>query len=131
MAEFSNPEAYELWMGRWSDRLAPAFVRFAGPPESGRALDVGSGTGAPAAALLADVAGATVVAMDFIAFDDYWAPFLSGVTPTSSFAGGLAEDQRAAVEDRLRQATVGPGPDRPFSLPARAWAVRGTVPAGE
>ncbi len=70
------------------------------------------------------------IAMDFTAFDDYWAPFLSGVTPTSSFAGGLAEDQRAAVEDRLRQSTVGPGPDRPFSLPARAWAVRGAVPMG-
>jgi hypothetical protein len=29
MVEFSNPAAYERWMGRWSRRLAPSFVAFA------------------------------------------------------------------------------------------------------
>lgn len=265
MGEFSNPEAYELWMGRWSTRLAPAFVSFAGLPKGGRVLDVGSGTGALAAALLEGVEDATVIgiepaesyvaysrerlrderlrfeqgdalaipfeddsfdgalallilqelldepkavqemcrvthaggcvatsqwnfedgipmlslfweavietiatnaareaatecmvvsypdedalrhlwqdvglvevetqgleiAMEFASFEDYWAPFLSGVTPASSYAGRLSEDEREALKDCLRQKTLGQGRDRPFSLLAQAWAVRGVVP---
>jgi SAM-dependent methyltransferase len=40
-------------MGRWSRRLAPLFVTFAGVTEGDRVLDVGSGTGALAAAATA------------------------------------------------------------------------------
>ncbi len=36
---------YELQMGRWSRRLAPHFIRFAGLPGATRVLDVGCGTG--------------------------------------------------------------------------------------
>ena len=52
MAEFTNPEGYEIWMGRWSARLAPAFVDFAQLPQAGTVLDVGAGTGALATAIL-------------------------------------------------------------------------------
>ena len=45
MGNFANPAAYELWMGRWSKRLAPVFVAFAGWARGTRVLDVGSGTG--------------------------------------------------------------------------------------
>ena len=58
MGEFSNPEDYELWMGRWSARLAPAFVSFANLTKGGKFLDVGSGTGILAAALLTGVENA-------------------------------------------------------------------------
>ena len=44
MVAFANPQAYELWMGRWSERLAPAFVDFADLAPGGRYLDVGAGT---------------------------------------------------------------------------------------
>ena len=265
MGEFSNPDAYEIWMGRWSRRLAPALVAFAGLAKGGRLLDVGSGTGALSLALLAGDPGAEVVGIEpaeayvahsrqrlahrgvcfergdaqaipfddgsfdatlsllilqeipdpplalaemrrvtrsggrvvasqwdfaegmpmlalfwdavtevvataearqaaaqcmavaypgeaalrrlwreaglleieaehqaiemaFSSFDDYWSPFLTNVTPTSSYAATLAEDQVAAVERRLREATLGGGADRPFSLTAHAWAIRGTVP---
>ena len=265
MGEFSNPDAYELWIGRWSARLAPAFVRFAGLPKGGRFLDVGSGTGALAAALLEGVEDATVigiepaepyvaysrerlrderlrfeqgdalaipfeddsfdgtlallilqelpdepkavqemcrvthaggcvatsqwnfedgipmlalfweavietigtnaareaaaecmvvrypdedalrhlwqdaglvevetqgleVAMEFASFEDYWTPFLSGVTPTASYAGRLSEDERETLKGCLRQKALGQGRDRPFSLLAQAWAIRGMVP---
>jgi ubiquinone/menaquinone biosynthesis C-methylase UbiE len=64
MGEFSNPEDYELWMGRWSARLAPAFVNFADLRKRGRFLDVGSGTGVLAAALLAGVQDATVLGIE-------------------------------------------------------------------
>lgn len=43
---FGNAAAYERFMGRWSSILAPLLVEFAGVPDTGRVLDVGSGTGA-------------------------------------------------------------------------------------
>ncbi|MGJ5818937.1 class I SAM-dependent methyltransferase [Paludibaculum fermentans] len=42
---FSNAEAYEQFMGRWSRLVAPKLVGFSELPERGRVLDVGSGTG--------------------------------------------------------------------------------------
>jgi SAM-dependent methyltransferase len=41
----TNPEAYEAYVGRGSQRLAPAVVRFAGVAADERVLDVGCGTG--------------------------------------------------------------------------------------
>jgi SAM-dependent methyltransferase len=38
-------DGYELQMGRWSRRLAPLFIRFAGTTGAVRVLDVGCGTG--------------------------------------------------------------------------------------
>ncbi len=264
MVEFSNPPAYERWMGRWSRLVAPSLVTFANPPRGARLLDVGSGTGALAQALLEGVAGCQVVGiepaeayvsysreitsdarlrfevgdaldipfeddsfdatlsllilqelsdaplaaremrrvtrpggsviasqwdfakgmpmlalfwdtilevvttdaarkaasdcmiaaypdeialqslwqeaglveveterhevkMTFASFDDYWTPFLSNVTPTSSYAGTLGPDQVAEIENRLRQKTIGDVADRSFSLQAYACAVRGKV----
>lgn len=43
---FPNAVAYEKLMGRWSERLAPLFLDFAGIRDGGRILDVGCGTGA-------------------------------------------------------------------------------------
>ena len=51
-------------MGRWSARLAPAFVRFAHLPAAGTFLDVGSGTGALAVALLQQLDDAGVVGIE-------------------------------------------------------------------
>ena len=50
-AMFGDAEAYERFMGRWSRRLAPLLVDFAGVPDGARVLDVGSGTGALASAI--------------------------------------------------------------------------------
>ena len=46
---FSMSSGYEQYMGRWSRRLAPAYVAFAGVEDGERVLDVGTGTGAVAA----------------------------------------------------------------------------------
>jgi SAM-dependent methyltransferase len=266
MSEFSNPQGYELWMGRWSTRLAPAFVNFAELPKEGRFLDIGSGTGVLVEALLlrhedANVTGiepsasyvtycrervqdrrvtfeqgdaldlpfadhsfdatlsllilqelndapkavgemrrvtrpgGTVAAsqwnfesgmpmlalfweavietigtthareaaancmvvdypngtalsglwkeaglieietelqeieMAFESFDDYWTPFLSGVTPTASYAQKLSDEDRNALQACLRQKTGGRAVDGGFTLAAQAWAVRGLVAA--
>lgn len=41
----SDGDGYELQMGRWSQRLAPLFIEFAGTVGAARVLDVGCGTG--------------------------------------------------------------------------------------
>ena len=64
----------------------------------------------------------------FADFDDYWTPFLGGQGPAPGYCVGLAEAQRSALRDRLR-ASLPFGADGRIALSARAWAVRGTVPA--
>ena len=64
MVVFANPQAYELWMGRWSERLAPAFVDFAGLEPGGRYLDVGAGTGVLARAVVERFGAAEVVGIE-------------------------------------------------------------------
>jgi SAM-dependent methyltransferase len=49
---FAQSHAYEPFMGRWSRRLAPLFVEFAGVQDGESVLDIGSGTGALATAIV-------------------------------------------------------------------------------
>ena len=62
----------------------------------------------------------------FIDFDDYWSPFLGGQGPAPGYVMSLSNEQRTALEERLR--TMLPvHSDRTIGLIARAWAVRGEV----
>ena len=61
---FSQADASELFMGRWSRRLAPLFVRFADMRGARAVLDVGSGTGALSAAIAAAEPRARIVGVD-------------------------------------------------------------------
>ena len=61
---FGNAEAYERFMGRWSRLVAPLLVNFAGVPESGAVLDVGSGTGALAFEIASGRPGVRVTGID-------------------------------------------------------------------
>ena len=45
--------AYEVFLGRWTRRLAEPLLDFAGFPAAGRLLDVGCGTGGMACAMAA------------------------------------------------------------------------------
>ena len=61
---FSEAQAYEHFMGRWSRRLAPLFVRFAGVRDADPILDVGSGTGALTAAVAKVAPSSRIVGID-------------------------------------------------------------------
>jgi SAM-dependent methyltransferase len=59
---WTDPEAYEIFMGRWSELLAKPFLAVAGVAHGNRVLDVACGTGALSKALAR--AGANVIGMD-------------------------------------------------------------------
>jgi ubiquinone/menaquinone biosynthesis C-methylase UbiE len=74
---------------------------------------------------LADIAdGELTVSADYTGFDDFWIPFTHGVGPSGQALEALGEDGRATVRETCRSAL----PDGPFTLEARAWFARGTVP---
>ncbi len=70
MAEASRHDAwqagehYEAYMGRWSRMLAPRFLDWLAAPQGLDWLDVGCGTGALSAAILARSAPASLVSID-------------------------------------------------------------------
>ncbi len=61
---FGESAAYERFMGRWSGRLAPLLVKFAGIRDGDSVLDVGSGTGALAFAVAEAVPSARIIGVD-------------------------------------------------------------------
>src|SRR5277367_4058313 len=64
---WTDASAYETFIGRWSELLAPPFLAVAAIPAGSRVLDAGCGTGVLSKALAE--AGATVVGID--ASDSY------------------------------------------------------------
>jgi SAM-dependent methyltransferase len=62
----------------------------------------------------------------FESFDNYWQPFLGGVGPAPSYTARLTEPNRQELEEKLRQ-SLPINKDGSISLPARAWAVKGTT----
>jgi SAM-dependent methyltransferase len=69
-----------------------------------------------------------VIPLDFSSFEDYWSPFLTGVGPSGSYVSSLTADRQRMLRDQLGEKLLGGKPRRPFTLEARAWAVRGVVP---
>lgn len=57
-------DSYEAYMGRWSRQVAPRFLDWLEPPEGLDWLEVGCGTGALSAAVLARAAPRSLVAID-------------------------------------------------------------------
>ncbi len=61
---FTQADAYEQFMGRWSRLLAPALVEFSGVQDGDAVLEVGSGTGALAFAIRDRTTTSRVVGID-------------------------------------------------------------------
>jgi SAM-dependent methyltransferase len=58
-------------------------------------------------------------------FDDFWVPFTLAVGPTGTFLASRSGEDRERIRAACRDAL----PRGPFTLTARAWFARGTVPA--
>jgi SAM-dependent methyltransferase len=69
------------------------------------------------------------IGLSFTSFDDYWSPFLGGQGPAGAYAASLSDAARGALESKLRTRLLGGRQDGAFTLHARAWAVKGVVPA--
>jgi SAM-dependent methyltransferase len=61
--------------------------------------------------------------LEHASFEEWWEPYTLGVGPAGAYAQALAPDDR----DRLRELCRSLLPAPPFTVTARAWAVRGTV----
>lgn len=100
---FSESDGYEHFMGRWSRRLAPLFVDFAGVTEGDRILDVGCGTGA------LTVAAATVPSVRAV-----------GVDPSTEFGQAAQRAGSERVRFEIGDASALPFPvsmfDRTLSM---------------
>jgi len=64
----------------------------------------------------------------FADFDDFWLPFLGGQGPAPSYVMSLDEATRHELRNRLRRRLPAES-DGSIPLIARAWAIRGRVPA--
>jgi len=123
--------AYEAYVGRWSRRVAAAFVRWLDVPAGRRWLDAGCGTGALAGAVLEAASPATVVGVDmssgFLAEAQSRAPgarFVAG----DAAALPLADGRFDAIVSGLALNFV-PGPQRAVHEFARVAAPGATVAA--
>jgi SAM-dependent methyltransferase len=66
---------------------------------------------------------------EFPSVDDFWVRrFINGQGLTAAYVKGLSEDQRARLYERLRLNVMGERSVGPFTLQAKAWAVKGIVP---
>jgi ubiquinone/menaquinone biosynthesis C-methylase UbiE len=63
----------------------------------------------------------------FSSFDDYWEPRVAE-GPTAAYIHTLSQAHKELLQERLRNDIFGSRPDGPFTLDAKAWAVRGIVP---
>jgi SAM-dependent methyltransferase len=70
------------------------------------------------------VGGALAARADYADFDDFWEPFTFAIGPAGQYLASLPGERR----DSVREACRAELPDGPFSLDARAWCARGTVP---
>jgi SAM-dependent methyltransferase len=68
---------------------------------------------------------ALLVEARYVDFDDYWAPFPTGLGPSGAYCASLDEDHRAALRTACFR-RLG-SPRGAFELSARAWFVRGAV----
>jgi len=67
--------------------------------------------------------------MRFESFADYWEPFLLGQGPAGAYLKSVDDARRQAIRGEVKHRLNVKSEDAPLSLPARAWAVRGTVAA--
>jgi SAM-dependent methyltransferase len=87
---YSNPVAYDRFMGRWSARLAPAFLRFTELRDGQHVLDLGCGTGSLSRAVISFGPATRITGLDpqpeYVSFAQEAVP-----DPRARFQVGAAE----------------------------------------
>jgi ubiquinone/menaquinone biosynthesis C-methylase UbiE len=73
---------------------------------------------------------ALVIPMEFSSFEDLWRMQANRQGTAKLYISSLSEDRRMILKERLRTDILGNRPDGSIKLRAKAWAVRGVVPAG-
>jgi SAM-dependent methyltransferase len=68
------------------------------------------------------------IATKFRSFADYWDPFLLGQGPAGAYVGALQENRLQTLREALKRRLSISDERKAFTLSARVWAVRGTVP---
>jgi SAM-dependent methyltransferase len=68
------------------------------------------------------------IRMRFESFADYWDPFLLGQGPAGAYVRSMDRDRLRLLRAEVKRRLSITREDRPFTLPARVWAVRGSVP---
>jgi SAM-dependent methyltransferase len=69
------------------------------------------------------------ITMQFDSFPDFWDPFLLGQGPAGVYVQNLGPVARQDLRDEVKRRLGLLSESAPFELPARACAVRGSVPA--
>lgn len=70
-----------------------------------------------------------VMTIEFSSFEDFWRIQSDSQGPPKLYISNLSEDRRELLKERLRTDIIS-NPDGSITLRAKAWAVRGLVPAG-
>jgi ubiquinone/menaquinone biosynthesis C-methylase UbiE len=73
---------------------------------------------------------ALVIPMEFSSFEHLWRIESNAQGPIKLYISTLSEDRRQVLKERLLTDILGNRPDGSIVLHAKAWAVRGVVPAG-
>jgi len=68
------------------------------------------------------------IMMRFDSFSDYWEPFLEGQGPAGAYLRTVDGDRLQTIRSAVKQQLSVSLENDAFALPARVWAVRGTVP---
>ena len=68
------------------------------------------------------------IRMDFVSFEDYWAPYTAGEGSAGQYVAGLSEAVRATLKTHVRRGYLANRPDGARSFACTAWACRGRVP---
>jgi ubiquinone/menaquinone biosynthesis C-methylase UbiE len=118
---WAGGDRYEAYVGRWSRLVARQFLAELAVPAGRRWLDVGCGTGALTGTLLAVAHPRSVPGVDTSA--DFGA-----TGPAPAYVASLGDADRVALREGLRK-RLPVQDDGAIHLAARAWTVRGRVPA--
>ncbi len=67
------------------------------------------------------------IRMDFVSFEDFWAPAEGSEGPVAEFIGSLEGAVKSNLRDAVRSAYLDGESDGPRSYAATAWVVKGKV----